>query len=233
MIVLDSVSKIFPGKNGRQAVRALDGVSMSITPGEFVTVIGASGSGKSTLLFTIGAMMKPTAGEVRLGDTKLYDLPAKKRAELRQRHFGFVFQTFNLLPYLTCRDNVALPAMLAGTPRMEARECSESMLQRLGLQDRLFHRPAELSVGERQRVAFCRSLVNAPAVLLADEPTGNLDPAMTDQVMDLLLEINGDGQTIVLVTHNHHLAERGTRVIHLRGGRIDTDRLAERENRIA
>lgn len=231
MIVLESVSKVFPGKNGRQTVGALDDVSMSVPAGEFVTVIGPSGSGKSTLLFTIGAMMKPTAGEVRLGDTNVYSVPARRRAQLRQRHVGFVFQTFNLLPYLNCRDNVALPALLGGAPRTEAGERAESMLRRLGLADRLFHRPPELSVGERQRVALCRSLINTPAVLLADEPTGNLDPSMTHQVMDLLLEINAEGQTIVLVTHNQHLAELGSRVIQLRNGRIDIDRPADRKSR--
>lgn len=229
MIALESVSQVFPGKNGCGAVRALDGVSVSIGAGEFVTVTGPSGSGKSTLLFTIGAMLKPTCGEVRLGDTPLYDLSAKRRAELRQRQFGFVFQTFNLLPYLTCRDNVALPAILGGTRRREARERAEAMLRRLGLGGRLLHRPAELSVGERQRVAFSRSLINRPALLLADEPTGNLDPSMTDRVIEQLLEIHAAGQTIVLVTHNHHLAELGTRVIHLRDGRLECDRPANRD----
>lgn len=230
MIALDSVTKVFPGRNGRQAVRALDGVSMSIAAGEFVTVIGPSGSGKSSLLFTIGAMMAPSTGEVKLGEIGVYDLSPRRRAELRQRHFGFVFQTFNLLPYLTCRDNVALPAVLAGAQRTEARERAEAMLGRLGLGDRLCHRPAELSVGERQRVALSRSLINRPAVLLADEPTGNLDPVMTDRVMELLLEINAEGQTIMLVTHNHHLAEGGRRVVHLRDGRIDDEWAAGRES---
>jgi putative ABC transport system ATP-binding protein len=229
MIVLESVSQVFPSKNGCGPVRALDGINLCVTAGEFVTVVGPSGSGKSTLLFTIGAMLKPTSGAVRLRDTRLYDLPARRRAQLRQREFGFVFQTFNLFPYLTCRDNVALPAILAGACRTEARAQAEAMLVRLGLERRLSHRPAELSVGERQRVAFCRSLINRPVVLLADEPTGNLDPAMADQVMRRLLEINAEGQTIVLVTHNHHLAERGTRVIHLRDGRIETDRPAHGE----
>ena len=132
MIVLESVSKEFPGKNGRQPVPALDSVNLRVTRGELVTVIGPSGSGKSTLLFTIGAMMRPTAGDVTVGGTRIYDLPAGKRAKLRQSRFGFVFQTFNLLPYLTCCDNVALPAILAGTPRTAARERAAAMLERRG-----------------------------------------------------------------------------------------------------
>jgi putative ABC transport system ATP-binding protein len=163
---------------------------------------------------------------MRLGDANVYELAARRRAQLRQRHIGFVFQTFNLLPYLRCRDNVALPAILAGVPRATAREQAGAVLRRLGLTDRLSHRPAELSVGERQRVALCRALINMPEVLLADEPTGNLDPSMTDQVMNLLLELNAQGQTVVVVSHDPRLAECGTRVIHLRDGRIHDDRPA-------
>jgi len=226
MIALESVSKVFPARNGRPAVSALDGVNLRIAAGEFVSIIGPSGSGKSTLLFTIGAMLRPTAGEVQLGETSIYELGARQRAQLRQRYIGFVFQTFNLLPYLSCRDNVALPAILAGVRRKAAQEQAHAVLGRLGLKDRLSHRPAELSVGERQRVALCRSLINRPNVLLADEPTGNLDQAMIEEVMSLLLEINAQGQTIVLVSHDQRLAECGTRVIHLRYGRIYDDRPA-------
>lgn len=224
MIELENVRKSFPGKHDGGPICALAGIDLRIDAGELVTIVGPSGSGKSTLLFTIGAMMKPTAGQVKVAGSRIYDLPAAGRAELRRRFFGFVFQTFNLLPYLTCRENVALPALLGAVPRPEALERAQSMLRRLGLGNRLSHRPAELSIGERQRVALARSLINAPAVLLADEPTGNLDPYLTDQVMELLQELNGDGQTIILVTHNLRLAERGTRVIELGEGRLVGDR---------
>jgi putative ABC transport system ATP-binding protein len=203
---------------------ALDRVSLRIEPGEFVSVVGHSGSGKSTLLFAIGGLSAPTSGEVYLADTRVYALAAPARAALRLTDVGFVFQTFNLVPYLTSLENVALPALLAGKTRAEALDSAERMLDRLGMTARRDHRPAQLSVGERQRVGIGRSLVNGPKVVLADEPTGNLDPTTADQMMTLLHELNAGGQTIVMVTHDPRLAESTSRVIRIRAGAVEDDR---------
>ncbi len=225
MIRLELLTKTFTSRDGRD-VLALDGVRLRIAAGEFVAVVGPSGSGKSSLLFAMGGLARPTSGEVILREARLYDLGSGARAALRLRDIGFVFQTFNLVPYLTCAENVALPALLAGRGRAEAFEAATAMLERLGLSTRLGHRPAELSVGERQRVGIGRALVNGPAVLLADEPTGNLDFATAEQVMALFQELNGDGQTIVMVTHDPRLAEMAGRVIRLRAGTVEEDRPA-------
>jgi putative ABC transport system ATP-binding protein len=223
MIVLDAVSKTFSGRRGAQ-VTALDRVDLTIASGEFVAVVGPSGSGKSSLLFTVGGLMHPTAGEVRLGEHALYDLDPGRRAALRRTEVGFVFQTFNLVPYLSCVENVAVPATFAGVAVPEAKQRARAMLERLGLSARAEHRPGELSVGERQRVAVARALVNGPRVLLADEPTGNLDPANADQVMSLFRDLHAGGQTIVMVTHDPRLAERAGRVVALDAGRVSEDR---------
>jgi putative ABC transport system ATP-binding protein len=225
MIRLDNVTKSFSAPGGGE-LRALDAVSLRIHPGEFVAIVGPSGSGKSTLLYTVGGLSAPTAGEVHLGDANVYDLDVHARAALRRTEVGFVFQTFNLVPYLECLDNVVLPALLAGRPRREATVHAVRVLERLGLSLRQRHRPGQLSVGERQRVGVARAIVNGPRVLLADEPTGNLDPATAADVLDLLLELNRGGQTIVMVTHDLRLAERAARVIRLRGGAIEEDRAA-------
>jgi putative ABC transport system ATP-binding protein len=220
MIEVDDVTKVFAGAAGRGEVRALAGVSLRVRAGELVSVVGPSGSGKSTLLFALGGLSEPTSGEVRLDGRSVYALDAASRAGLRRTEIGFVFQTFNLVPYLACLDNVALPAQLAGRPRREALRAAGEMLERLGLSARASHLPAELSVGERQRVGIGRALVNAPKVLLADEPTGNLDPALAGSVLQLLLELRERGQTIVMVTHDPRLARRTDRVVVLRQGLV-------------
>ncbi len=225
MIKLDCATKEFRSRKG-QPVVALREVEFQIQPGEFVMVVGPSGSGKSTLLFTVGGMQRPTGGFVFLGDIDIYRLSPARRATLRRTRMGFVFQTFNLIPYLNCLDNVAVPAVLAGETRRSAIERARVLLKRLGLANRVTHRPCELSVGERQRVALCRSLVNGPEVILADEPTGNLDGAMTDEVMQILHDLNARGQTIMMATHDLNLAEKGTRVIGLREGSVMEDRPA-------
>jgi putative ABC transport system ATP-binding protein len=220
MITVENVTKTFRAGRGREEVHALEGVSLGVREGEIVSIVGPSGSGKSTLLFAIGGLSAPTSGDVRLAGRSVYALDAASRAALRRTDVGFVFQTFNLVPYLECLENVALPAQLAGRSRAEALAAARAMLDRLGLSERAHHLPAELSVGERQRVGIGRALVNGPKVLLADEPTGNLDPALASSVLDLLLELRGGGQTIVMVTHDPRLAARTDRVVVLKDGRV-------------
>jgi predicted ABC-type transport system involved in lysophospholipase L1 biosynthesis ATPase subunit len=224
MITVDDVTKVFAGAGGEGEVHALAGVSLQLRQGELVSIVGPSGSGKSTLLFAMGGLSEPTTGEVRLGEQSVYALDASGRAALRRTEVGFVFQTFNLVPYLDCLENVALPAVLAGKRRSDARDEAAAMLSRLGLAARARHLPAQLSVGERQRVGVGRALVNAPKVLLADEPTGNLDPALADSILELLLELRSGGQTIAMVTHDPRLAARTDRVIVLDQGRIVDER---------
>jgi putative ABC transport system ATP-binding protein len=224
MITVENVTKSFPGGRGREDVRALAGVSLHVRESEFVSIVGPSGSGKSTLLFAIGGLSEPTSGEVRLDGRSVYTLDGAARAALRRTEAGFVFQTFNLVPYLDCLDNVALPAHLAGRPRRDAVAGATAMLERLGLAARAHHFPAELSVGERQRVGIGRALVNGPKVLLADEPTGNLDPGLASSVVDLLLELRAGGQTIVMVTHDPRLAARTDRVVVLKQGLVLEER---------
>jgi putative ABC transport system ATP-binding protein len=223
MIRVENLTKAFPAPDGGE-VHAVAGLTLRIDVGEFVAVVGPSGSGKSTLLFAMGGLATPTAGHVFLGETRVYDLDREARAALRRTEIGFVFQTFNLVPYLTCLDNVALPALLAGRSRVEANEAAIRVLERLGMSARRHHHPAQLSVGERQRVGIGRALVNDPRVLLADEPTGNLDPQTADQVVDLLRELNRDGHTIVMVTHDLRLADRAGRIVRLRAGELDVAR---------
>jgi putative ABC transport system ATP-binding protein len=223
MILVENVTKSFPAPRGGDEVHALRTISLRIQAGEFVAIVGPSGSGKSTLLHAIGGLSAPTAGHVKVGDADVYDLGVEERAALRRKDVGYVFQTFNLVPYLTCVENVLLPAQLAAVPRSEARQRAISTLERLGLAARGAHRPGELSVGERQRVGIARAIVNGPRVLLADEPTGNLDPATADEVMRLLQELNGDGLTIVMVTHDPRLAAQAGRIVRLEAGRVVAD----------
>jgi len=227
MITVDNITKVFGGTGTSDEVHALGGVSLHVREGEFVSIVGPSGSGKSTLLFAMGGLSEPTTGEVRLGAQSIYALDAAGRAALRRTEIGFVFQTFNLVPYLECLENVALPAILAGRPRAKARESAAAMLDRLGLSARARHLPAQLSVGERQRVGIGRALVNGPKVLLADEPTGNLDPALAGSVLDLLIELRNAGQTIAMVTHDPRLAARTDRTIVLNAGQLVEERRGE------
>jgi len=222
MILVDQASKQFPGKNG-SPVTALRDISLEVEPGELIMVVGPSGSGKSTLLFTIGGMQHPTQGRVLFADKDIYRLSPSRRAAWRRARIGFVFQTFNLVPYLSCLENVVVPAVLAGKSRRVSLRRASSLLERLGLTDRLKHRPSELSVGERQRVAICRSLINDPDVILADEPTGNLDESMTRDVMNVLRELNAGGQTIMMATHNPRLAEQGSRLVTLHEASLVSD----------
>jgi len=231
MILADRITKTFTTENAA-TVRALDEVTLSVEQGEFVAVVGPSGSGKSSLLFALGGISEPTSGAVRLGETDVYSLGPSARAALRRTEVGFVFQTFNLVPWLDVIDNVAFPAMLAGRTRREARAQAKDMLERLGMVARSRHYPAQLSVGERQRVGIGRALVNRPRILLADEPTGSLDSANGTQVLDLLSEFSDQGQTIVVVTHSAALAERAHRIVSIVAGRV-TDERSGRLRRLA
>jgi putative ABC transport system ATP-binding protein len=222
MIKIDTVSKNYKSKN-ETPIAALDSIDLFINKGDFVTVLGASGSGKSTLLFTIGGMLSPTAGTVHLNGEDIYALNLEERAAIRRQKIGFVFQTFNLVPYLTCLENVALPAILNGKDKAEADGLAENMLRNIGLGERLSHSPAKLSVGERQRTAILRSLINEPDILLADEPTGNLDSENALEVIKIFKDLNTKGRTIVMVTHDHSLADIGTRTIRLRKGLVEND----------
>jgi putative ABC transport system ATP-binding protein len=208
---------------GSETIHALAGVDLDIHKNEYVAIMGPSGSGKSTLMNLIGCLDTPSDGEYWLNETAVAGLDDDELAAIRNREIGFVFQTFNLLPRATAFHNVELPLIYGGTPARERRERARTVLERVGLGDRMDHRPSELSGGQRQRVAVARALVNEPAILLADEPTGNLDSVTGQEIMALFGELHADGQTILLVTHEHDIAEHAHRTITLRDGLIETD----------
>ncbi|MFN4260757.1 MAG: ABC transporter ATP-binding protein [Gemmataceae bacterium] len=227
MLQVRQVSKIYQQRR-RQRVVALDQVSLTIPAGDFVALVGPSGSGKSTLLLMLGGMLTPTFGTVFLQEQSLYDLSVPARTTLRREQIGFVFQNFNLVPYLTALENVQVPLFLAGWKPADQRRQAAAMLERVGLADRLDHKPSELSAGQQQRVALARTLANDPAVILADEPTGNLDPATRQQVMSFLQEFNTEGRTIVMVTHDPQCARLAKRIVQLAAGVIQSDDLPPR-----
>ncbi len=201
------------------AVHALRGVSFAVAAGEHVAIVGSSGSGKSTLLNLLGALDRPTAGEIRFLGRDVRTMSDAELAELRNRRIGFVFQSFHLLPRLTARDNVELPLVYRSTPRRERRRRAEEALQSVGLGDRMDHRPTELSGGQQQRVAIARAIVTEPDLVLADEPTGNLDTATGDDVLDLLGRLHDErGTALVVITHEAEVAARASRTIELRDG---------------
>lgn len=212
---------------GAETVRAVRGVDLEIARGEFVAVMGPSGSGKSTFMNMIGCLDTPTAGRYWLHGKLVSELSEDELAQVRNREIGFVFQTFNLLPRATALHNVELPLIYAGVGSRERKERAAAKLEMVGLGDRMDHRPPEMSGGQRQRVAIARALVNEPALLLADEPTGNLDSATGTEVMEQFSQLNEEGQTIVLVTHEHDIAEYAKRQVHLRDGMIERDFLNE------
>ena len=218
MLRMEEVSKSYPHRG--QVVKALDEATVHIPDGDYVSIVGPSGSGKSTLLLMLGGMLSPSAGRVLLKSESIYDLKSDGRARLRRENIGFVFQTFNLVPYLTAQENVQVPMFLAGVDEQAQEERAAALLQRVGLGDRLDHKPAELSVGQQQRVALARMLANDPAVILADEPTGNLDPETASQVIGFFEEFNEEGRTIVVVTHDPRAAARARRTLKLVEGRI-------------
>jgi putative ABC transport system ATP-binding protein len=202
-------------------VEALAGVSLSLSAGSYTAVMGPSGSGKSTLLNLVGGLDTPTEGTVTVDGADLAALSEPERASVRGTEVGFVFQTFNLMPRLTAAENVALPLVFQGWGGSERRERARSLLADVGLADRSDHKPTELSGGQRQRVAIARALAPDPSILLADEPTGNVDTDTGAQVMDILDELGDDGNTILLVTHERRIAERADRIVHIRDGGIE------------
>jgi putative ABC transport system ATP-binding protein len=224
MALIEARSLVKTYRMGEQVVQALNDVSLDIGEGEFVAVMGASGSGKSTLMNILGCLDRPTAGTLRLAGEEVEGLDGDALASIRNRRVGFVFQQFNLLPRTSALDNVALPMVYAGVKPAERRERAMAALQRVGLGERGAHTPAELSGGQQQRVAIARALVNRPALILADEPTGALDTQTSDVVMRLLAELNAQGMTIVMVTHEPDIALWARRRIVFRDGRIVEDR---------
>ena len=208
---------------GGEKLHALRGIDLTIRRGEYVAIMGPSGSGKSTLMNLIGCLDTPTSGKYWLAGRLVSELDDDELAAIRNKEIGFVFQTFNLLPRATALHNVELPMIYNGTPSEERLASAKRALEAVDLGDRMFHKPNELSGGQRQRVAVARALVNSPSIVLADEPTGNLDTKTGDEIMALFARLHGEGNTIILVTHEHDVARRADRIIHVRDGKIETD----------
>jgi putative ABC transport system ATP-binding protein len=217
-IVVRGLEKSFP--LGKQRVTALAGVDLDVAEGEFLVVMGPSGSGKSTLLNLIGGLDRPTAGSITVEGRTISDMDEIGLADYRGRQVGFVFQSFNLIPTMTARQNVEFPMVFAGRPKGERAARAETLLAAVGLGDRMTHRPFELSGGEQQRVAIARALANEPDLMLGDEPTGNLDTKTGREVMDLLARQHNEGRTVLVVTHDPRLSDYADRVVHMEDGRI-------------
>ena len=223
VIELKSIVKNY--KVGTQIVRALRSVSLSIETGDYVAIMGASGSGKSTLMNLIGCLDTPTSGQYFLNGEDVSQLSDDKLAEIRNSEIGFVFQVFNLLPRNTALENVMLPLVYSGIRKNERKQKAEQTLVDVGLEDRMTHRPNELSGGQRQRVAIARALVNKPSLLLADEPTGNLDSKISEEIMKLFAEIHQKGNTLIVVTHEEDIARYAHRIVRLKDGEVESDEI--------
>jgi putative ABC transport system ATP-binding protein len=230
MLRVEEVKKVYTRRGN--SVVALQAASLTIPRGDYLAVVGPSGSGKTTLLSMLGGMLSPDVGRVFLEEASLYEMSVARRTRLRREKIGFVFQTFNLVPYLTALENVQAPLYLAGVPRKEQRARAVELLERVGLCDRFDHKPCEMSVGQQQRVALARTLANQPPVILADEPTGNLDPESRQRVLDFFDELHCEHRTIVMVTHDLAAAERAQRRLTLRDGAVSTI-LSRRKNEAA
>lgn len=216
-ITLQDVRKVY--KMGDTTVEALSDADVEIKEGEFVAIMGPSGSGKSTLMNMVGALDVPTSGDVTIGDQSISDLTEDELALLRSKSIGFVFQQFNLIPSMNATENVALPMLFRNKSKKDRTERAEKLLKRVGLGERLHHMPSELSGGQRQRVSIARSLANDPDIILADEPTGNLDTETGENIMDLLTQLNKEGKTIIMVTHDEKDAEYADRIINIVDGK--------------
>ncbi len=226
MFQLNNVVKQYSRRG--EVVTAFHCADLTIEKSDYVAMVGPSGSGKTTLLSMLGGMLSPTTGSIRLDSTSIYDLSAAARSQLRSQRMGFVFQTFNLIPYLTALQNVQVPLCLLGRTQVEQEAQAVRMLDRFGLGERLHHRPAELSVGQQQRVALARTLVNDPQIVLADEPTGNLDPESREVVLGAFDEAYREGRTIIMVTHDPVAANRASRTLLLQNGELkDTSMMGE------
>lgn len=221
LIQLEKIEKIY--EIGTVKVPALRGVDLLLGKNEYVAIMGPSGSGKSTLMNILGCLDTPSGGTYTLNDINVSEMDDDQLAEIRNREIGFVFQTFNLLPRATALHNVELPLIYNGTPAVQRRKQALEALDQVGLADRVHHKPNELSGGQRQRVAIARALVNRPSILLADEPTGNLDSRTGDEIMEIIEDLHEQGHTIILVTHEEYIAEHSNRIIRLRDGLIERD----------
>jgi len=221
IIELDNIVKTY--EVGTEKVGALQGISLKIEENEYLAIMGPSGSGKSTLMNILGCLDTPSSGIYRFVTNLVSEMNDDQLAEIRNREIGFVFQFFNLLPRATALHNVELPLIYNGTPASKRRTIAEEALQRVGLADRMHHKPNELSGGQRQRVAIARALVNKPKIILADEPTGNLDTRTGEEIMEIFEDLHENGNTIILVTHEEYIAEHTNRIIRLRDGKIERD----------
>ena len=221
IIRINGVKRVY--KLGNQPVNALDGVDLTIRENEYVAIMGPSGSGKSTIMNILGCLDTPTEGTYILNGTDVSNMDDANLANIRNREIGFVFQSFNLLPRYTALENVAVPLIYAGYTKDERDKMARQALDRVGLGERMMHKPSELSGGQRQRVAIARALINNPSIILADEPTGNLDSSTTADIMNLFEQLYNNGNTLIVVTHEEEIALRARRIIRLRDGKIESD----------
>ncbi len=219
MIKIIDVTATYISRRGHKVI-ALDNVSLDIKKGEYVSITGPSGSGKSTMLHALGAMMHPESGQILIDDVNVYNMSAKERAGLRNKKIGFVFQTFKLIPYISALENVQVPLYLNLKDEKAQKERAAFLLERMGLADRMEHLPSELSVGQQQRVAIARMLANEPDLILADEPTGSLDPETGHSILEFMDQLCSEGKTIVMVTHDPEVAHKAGRRLQIRDGRI-------------